>query len=91
MKKNEIIWVYIYIGFIGITAFILLMWITPYGSGVSPDSTIYIGSAKSLLSGKGFSYRVTHFPPLYPLFLAAAGLLENNYIQQKRNNHLEPH
>jgi len=87
MKKNKIIWVYIYIGFIGITAFILLMWITPYGSGVSPDSTTYIGSAKSLLSGKGFSYRdrpVIHFPPLYPLFLAAAGLLENNHIQASR-------
>ena len=83
MKKNKIIWVYIYIGFIGITAFILLMWITPYGSGVSPDSTIYINSAKSLLSGKGFSIS-PHYPPLYPLFLAAVGLLENNLIQASR-------
>jgi len=87
MKKNKIIWIFTYIGFIGITAFILLMWITPYGSGVGPDSTIYIGSAKSLLSGKGFSINdspTTHYAPLYSLFLAAVGLLENNLIQASR-------
>jgi hypothetical protein len=83
MKKNFLL-TYIYIGFIGIAAFILMLWITPFGSGVSADSTIYIGGAKSLLSGKGFSINgspITHFPPLYSLFLAAASLLENDIIQ----------
>ena len=85
MKKNQFF--YLYIGLIGIAAFVLMLWITPYGSGVSPDSTIYIGGAKSLLSGKGFSIRgnpITHFPPLYPLFLAATGLLEINLVQAAR-------
>ena len=74
-------------GLIGITAFALILWITPYGSGVSPDSTVYIGAAKSLLSGKGFFVNgnpITHYPPLYSVFLAAANLLANNLVQAAR-------
>jgi len=64
-----------------------MMWITPNGSGVSPDSTIYIEGAKSLLSGKGFFQNgdpIIHFPPLYPIFLAIVGLFENNLVDASR-------
>ena len=38
-----------------IVAFALLLWATgTYGIGISPDSTIYIDTAKNLLSGNGF-------------------------------------
>jgi hypothetical protein len=67
--------------------FYIVLWMTPYGTGVSPDSTLYFGGAKSLLSGKGFSIKgtpITLVPPLYPLFLAATGLLNNNFVQTTR-------
>ena len=72
----------LYIGFIGIAGLVLILWFTPYGAGVSPDSTVYIGDARNLLSGK-FPID-THFPPLYPLALAAMGLLNNNLVQAAR-------
>ena len=51
---------------------------TPWGIGLSPDSTVYIGGARSLLRGAGFSLPtdsgtlapVVHFPPLYSFVLA---------------------
>jgi hypothetical protein len=86
-KRTEPVFVALFIVLFGIIAFVLMLWITPYGSGVSPDSTTYIGGAKSILSGKGFFINgspITHFPPLYPLFLAATNLLENNLVQAAR-------
>jgi hypothetical protein len=62
----------------GVCASVLMFWITPYGPGVSPDSTVYLGVARSLLSGDGFyaaSQPMTHYPPGYPLLLALAGRL----------------
>jgi hypothetical protein len=64
-----------------------MFWVTARGSGVSPDSTVYIGTAKSLLAGKGFysgGAAMTHFPPVYPLLLAAAGTVFNNLTQASR-------
>ncbi len=87
LKKKEPIFIAIFLGLIGISGFALMLWITPYGAGVTPDSIIYLGGAKSLLAGKGFSINgnpITHFPPLYPFFLAASGLLENNLVQAAR-------
>ncbi|HEY9153407.1 MAG TPA: hypothetical protein VIN60_11010, partial [Anaerolineales bacterium] len=84
MKKHK---GYLFVGLVGIMAFALIIWITPYGAGVSPDSTIYIGAAKSLLAGKGFSINgepIIFYPPLYALLLAAIGLLENNLVQAAR-------
>ena len=86
MKKN-IGFLFLYIGCIGITGLLLMLWITPFGAGVSTDSIIYINSAKNILSGQGFSINgepLTHYPPLYPLLLAATGLFENNLIQAAR-------
>jgi hypothetical protein len=76
-----------FILFIVMAAFGSMFWITPHGSGVSPDSTIYIGGAKSILTGKGFTINgspIIHFPPLYSLFLTAINLFENNLVQTAR-------
>jgi len=60
----------------------LLVAFTPWGLGLSPDSAVYIGAARSLLLGEGYSLPaqsgafvpVIHYPPLYPLLLAAIGI-----------------
>ncbi len=78
---------YLYIGFIGIVGFLLMLRITPFGAGVNPDSTVYIGGAKSILSGMGFSSDggpITRFPPLYSLFLAATSLFDGDFVQAAR-------
>ena len=49
-----------------------------YGVAVGPDSITYIGAARNLLAGEGFSSfggdPLTWWPPLYSLLLAAASL-----------------
>lgn len=52
---------------------------TPYGIGVSPDSTQYLSAAQHLLAGDGLRVHwwdhgaqpLTHFPPGYAMVLAA--------------------
>jgi hypothetical protein len=72
----------------GICASFLIYWITVWGPGVSPDSIIYLQTAKSLLSGKGFyvdNKPMTHYPPTYPLMLAAVGYFyQGDLIQAGR-------
>lgn len=54
---------------------------TRWGIGLSPDSTVYIGSATSVLQGQGISVLsglgkpvpMTHYPPLFPSILAGCG------------------
>lgn len=77
----------VYIGLVGILASALMFWTTAHGPGVSPDSTVYIATAKSLLAGKGFysgGRAMTHFAPVYPLLLAAAGAFDNNILHASR-------
>jgi 4-amino-4-deoxy-L-arabinose transferase-like glycosyltransferase len=59
----------------------LTIWIaTPQGIGVEYDSVIYWSAAENLLAGRGLGrvdgsgefIPLTHYPPLYPLVLAAA-------------------
>jgi hypothetical protein len=86
MKKN-INFLYPFIGIIAITGIALILWITPLGAGVQPDSIVYINGASSLSSGKGFSNNgipVTHFPPLYSIILATANLFVRNFVQAAR-------
>lgn len=52
---------------------------TPCGIGLSPDSIVYIGGARNILDGKGFSMPpadkpIVHFAPFYSLLLAISGL-----------------
>ncbi len=75
------------LGLIGLIGTILILWITPHGAGVQPDSVVFLGGAKSLLAGKGFVNNgkpITHFPPVYPLFLAAIGLSRINLVLAAR-------
>ena len=65
----------------GLLGFILILLSTPWGIGVSPDSVTYIGGARSLVAGSGFSMKttfgaiepITHFPPLYSMLLSLSG------------------
>jgi len=87
LNKREPIFIALFIVLFVIMAFLLMLWITPYGAGVGPDATTYLGGAKSILSGKGYSLNgipINHFPPLYSLFIAATNLLSNNFVQAAR-------
>jgi 4-amino-4-deoxy-L-arabinose transferase-like glycosyltransferase len=57
---------------------VVLLCTSRYGVGLSPDSANYLSAARSLLAGQGYRYPdggiYTHWPPLYPTLLAAAGL-----------------
>jgi hypothetical protein len=61
----------------------VLLHSSPWGLGLSPDSVVYIGAARSLLSGHGFGLPgesalfspITHYPPLYSSLLALIGTL----------------
>ena len=64
---------------IGVCASILMFWTMAYGPGFSPDSTRYLAVAKNLLAGNGFYNNetfVAHYPPVYPLLLAAVNIFE---------------
>ena len=58
--------------------FVLLRGVT-YGVGLNTDSINYISVARNLLFGEGWvdlhGFVYTHWPPLYPILLAAPGLL----------------
>ena len=85
--SSEPLFVALFLGILGIAAFGLIMWITPYGSGVNPDSVTYINLAKNILSGKMYSINAvpeTHFPPFYSMLLAATNLTTNNFVQAAR-------
>lgn len=54
---------------------------TPRGLGLSPDSAVYVGAARSLMHGHGYSLPaedgafapISHYPPLYSMVLAGSG------------------
>ena len=57
---------------------VALLVVTRKGAYASPDSAFYVGTARNLLDGHGFtappgSPPLSHFPPLFPLLLAAIG------------------
>ena len=61
------------------TAALLFLYTTPYGVGLTNDSSAYFGGARSLLAGRGYvriggdglPRAITHFPPFYSIVLAA--------------------
>lgn len=74
------------------SASVLLM-ATPWGLGLSPDSAVYIGGARSLIGGHGFALPaaqdhrftpVTHYPPLYSILLAAAAVFGADVLDAAR-------
>lgn len=68
---------------ISLAAGFALWYATPAGLGLTNDSTAYIGGARSLLAGSGYSdiwldselEAITHYPPLLSLILGGLGLL----------------
>ena len=59
---------------------VALLVVTRKGVYASPDSAFYVGTARNLLDGNGLtappgSPPLSHFPPLFPLVLAAVGWL----------------
>jgi len=68
---------------LSLTAGFMLSYATPAGLGLTNDSTAYIGGARSLLAGTGYSdiwldselEAITHYPPLLSLLLGGLGLL----------------
>ncbi|MFO7898048.1 MAG: hypothetical protein R6V58_03185 [Planctomycetota bacterium] len=63
---------------------LVLVAISRYGPGLSPDSTNYVAAARHFRAGEGFrGYDGTPFvkwPPLLPMALAAFGLAGSNII-----------
>ena len=59
---------------------VALLFVTRKGVYASPDTAFYVGTARNLLDGDGLtappgSPPLSHFPPLFPLVLAAFGWL----------------
>jgi hypothetical protein len=57
------------------TAFLLsalILFFTPRGLGMSPDSVAYLKSVQGLLQGLGSAYFSVQWPPLYALLIALA-------------------
>lgn len=64
-----------------------MYWLMSHGPGVSPDSIVYLEGARSVLSGHGLvvaGVPMTHFPPVYPLLLAAIGLVDHDLLHAAR-------
>ena len=75
------------IGIFGILGMLLILWITPFGSGVSADSTVYLESAQNIIEGQGFvqgGVPITHYPPMYSIALSMMGFFSNDLIQVAR-------
>jgi hypothetical protein len=79
---------------IGIIGFLGLLFITQNGVGIGVDSVTYIGGAKNILAGKGFSSYtlsneggnqfITRFPPLFSVVLAMIAYLNINAVDAAR-------
>lgn len=60
---------------------LIVLFLTKYGAGISPDSISYITTADSIKAGNGLNYldssgelqRLIHFPPLFSLILSVFG------------------
>ncbi len=67
---------------LGLTGVVMVLISTRWGVGITPDSTVYVGSARSLLAGDGLSVpfvwgettALTLHAPLFPTLLAGLGI-----------------
>jgi hypothetical protein len=65
---------------VGVAAAAILYYSLPWGIGVSPDSVAYLKSASRFASDFQFKHLPSHWPPAYPLFLAAMTALVPNIL-----------
>lgn len=80
-RKTEILLICLLCAMAVAICFIVLPRVTVNGIGLTPDSTIYISAAKSLLEGNGLyigASPMTHYPPVYSLLLAGSGLFNKD-------------
>jgi hypothetical protein len=76
----------VFLATLALFGMLILLLSTRWGIGLSPDSTAYIGVARSLLNGQGFSLPsstgkaipYTLQAPLYPALLAFIGLFKTD-------------
>ncbi len=65
-----------------------LLWATRSGLGLTTDSMVYLGGARSLLHGTGFRDQggdwISHYPPLYSLVVALLGRAGFNLLEASR-------
>jgi hypothetical protein len=65
----------------------LMYWMMSHGPGITPDAIVYLEAARSVLAGQGLGVAgvpMTHFPPVYPLLLAAIGLVDHDLLHAAR-------
>jgi 4-amino-4-deoxy-L-arabinose transferase-like glycosyltransferase len=68
---------------VAILGFLIILLTTRWGIGASPDSVVYIGGARNLAAGHGFTMDtvagnadpITHFAPFYSWVLSLSGFL----------------
>lgn len=75
MNKNNYSMVIILTVF-PLMAIIANLWATNFNIGVSPDSIIYVESARNFAVGEGLQFygeTLVHLPPLYPLIISISG------------------
>jgi 4-amino-4-deoxy-L-arabinose transferase-like glycosyltransferase len=83
MPRSSTLRFYFALFFIALAAALTLAYVTPAGIGLTNDSAAYIGGARSILAGTGYSdiwldsslEAITHYPPLLSLTLSSIGLL----------------
>lgn len=78
---NQFIISLVILAFVFVVAMVLMMYATPYGSGLGFDSVAYISAARNLITGIGLGRvtctgfkPMTLWPPLYPILLAILSL-----------------
>jgi hypothetical protein len=68
---------------IGLGAATMLLWAVPGDLGVTPDSTVYLATANSIIDGIGFvdrGHAMTQYPPGYVLLLGAGGYINEGDV-----------
>jgi hypothetical protein len=76
----------------GLGGALIVLFSTVWGSGISPDSAMYIAGARNLIQGQGISFTggdgtpvaITLWPPLYPMLLALGGVVGNDPVAAAR-------
>lgn len=81
LADKRIVWLGLLL--LALAGVVLMVYITPNGMGLVNDSVGYIGGARNILAGNGYSrltgdysvVPVTNYPPMFSIALAALGVL----------------
>jgi len=80
------------VGVAALAAAALILISTRWGVGASPDSVVYLGTARNVVAGRGLTVPygsevdrpLTFYPPLYPAVLAGLGLAAGDPVAAAR-------